>query len=407
MMLPQSSTHISVFNSNVNVNCALAAFAVLGYGFEQLLFDFNPDLRNQQTDRIIWTFGMAEVAALQLSGIGKTFAGVPVLADIDLSVSKGEIICLVGRSGCGKSTLLRIIAGVETPDFGAVRMNGAEIAGPSTFVEPEKRRIGFVFQDYALFPHLTVEQNVMFGLKGLPKAEARARAAEMIEHVRLSDLAKRYPHTLSGGEQQRVALARALAPKPDILLMDEPFSNLDRGLRDSVREETLGLLRALNTTAIMVTHDPEEALSAGDRVVLMQKGRIVQSGTGYEVHDNPVSRYAADFFCAFNKVEGRVRNGHLETPLGHFPHSGNLPEGTSAFAYIRPGAIDISGDPSAAAVNGHISSRVFMGEIEQLSIRVPGLADDLRVRSMKRAPAGLKDVRLSVDPSRVLIFTQD
>ncbi len=352
---------------------------------------------------------MAENPALQLEKIGKAFAGVNVLADIDLVVARGEIICLVGRSGCGKSTLLRIIAGVETPDAGSVRMNGAEIAGPSGFVEPEKRRIGFVFQDYALFPHLTVEQNVMFGLKGMPKEKARSRVAEMITHVRLTELAKRYPHTLSGGEQQRVALARALAPKPEILLMDEPFSNLDRGLRDSVREETLGLLRALKTTAIMVTHDPEEALSAGDRVVLMQKGRIVQTGTGYELHDNPVSRYAADFFCAFNKIEGTVRNGHVETPLGHFPHDGTLSEGATALAYIRPAAIAVtsgmdSGD--VTGIYGKVSSRTFMGEIEQLTITVPGLAEDVRVRSMRRAPSGIDNVLLSVDNKGVLVFTQ-
>lgn len=353
---------------------------------------------------------MKEVAALQLSGIGKTFGGLAVLAGIDLSVSKGEIICLVGRSGCGKSTLLRIIAGVETPNSGTVQMNGTEVAGRAVFVEPEKRRIGFVFQDYALFPHLTVEQNVIFGLKGWPRQEARARIAEMLEHVRLSDLAGRYPHTLSGGEQQRVALARALAPKPDILLMDEPFSNLDRGLRDSVREETIALLRALRTTAIMVTHDPEEALSAGDRVVLMQSGRIVQSGTGYDLHDRPISRYAADFFCAFNKVEGRVRNGHVETPLGRFSHGGDLRDGAPALVYIRPGEIEVHGTTDAPHTNllkGHVSGRMFMGEIEQLSISVPGLQRDLRVRSMKRTPIDVKDVHLSVDPKHVLIFTRD
>ena len=350
---------------------------------------------------------MSDIAALQLNNVGKHFGGVEVLADIDLDVKRGEIICLVGRSGCGKSTLLRIIAGVETPDAGSVSMNGQEIAGPAAFVEPEKRRIGFVFQDYALFPHLTVEQNVLFGLKGLPKAQALARAADMIEHVRLTDLAKRYPHTLSGGEQQRVALARALAPKPDILLMDEPFSNLDRGLRDSVREETLGLLRALKTTAIMVTHDPEEALSAGDRVVLMQKGRIVQSGTGYEVHDNPVSRYAADFFCAFNKVEGTVRNGHLETPVGNFPHGGDLREGSVALAYIRPSAITLSQHGAGADISGRIESKVFLGEIEQVSVSVPGLAHELRVRSMGRSPAEMQNVGLSVAPASVLVFTAD
>lgn len=171
---------------------------------------------------------MAGNAALELKSVGKRFGDTDVLSDIDLTVERGEIICLVGRSGCGKSTLLRIIAGVETPDHGSVCVNGAVVAGPAGFVEPEKRNIGFVFQDYALFPHLTVEQNVMFGLRSLPKAEARRRAAEMIEHVHLQELAKRYPHTLSGGEQQRVALARALAPQPGLLLMDEPFSNLDR-----------------------------------------------------------------------------------------------------------------------------------------------------------------------------------
>ncbi|KXG84766.1 ABC transporter ATP-binding protein [Agrobacterium bohemicum] len=350
---------------------------------------------------------MSGIAALQLNSIGKRFGDVDVLTDIQLTVMPGEIICLVGRSGCGKSTLLRIIAGVETPDAGAVMMNGREIAGPTTFMEPEKRRIGFVFQDYALFPHLTVEQNVLFGLKGLPRAEAKARVADMIQHVRLAELATRYPHTLSGGEQQRVALARALAPKPDILLMDEPFSNLDRGLRDSVREETLHLLRGLKTTAIMVTHDPEEALSAGDRVVLMQNGRVVQSGTGYDVHDNPVSRYAADFFCAFNKVEGTVKNGHLETPIGTFPHEGDLREGSRALAYIRPSAITLCEADSGAHIAGRITSRMFMGEIEQVSVSVVGLAQDLRVRSMRRSSADMQDVRLLVAPDRVLIFTLD
>ncbi|MET0172388.1 MAG: ABC transporter ATP-binding protein [Agrobacterium vaccinii] len=348
---------------------------------------------------------MSDIAALRLHAVGKRFGGRDVLTGIDLSVMRGEVICLVGRSGCGKSTLLRIIAGVETPDAGSVTMNGQEIAGPATFMEPEKRRIGFVFQDYALFPHLTVEQNVLFGLKGMPKAQAKARAADMIEHVRLADLAKRYPHTLSGGEQQRVALARALAPKPEILLMDEPFSNLDRGLRDSVREETLALLRELKTTAIMVTHDPEEALSAGDRVVLMQEGRVVQIGTGYEVHDNPVSRYAADFFCAFNKVEGTVRNGHVKTPLGDFPHNGTLAEGSPAYAYIRPSAISISRAGGEGDVAGRITSRVFMGEIEQVSVNVDGLAQDLRVRSMRRSPVNVDTVRLSIEKESVLMFT--
>lgn len=349
---------------------------------------------------------MAGSAALELKSVGKRFGDTDVLSGIDLAVEGGEIICLVGRSGCGKSTLLRIVAGVETPDRGSVFLNGNIVAGPAAFVEPEKRNIGFVFQDYALFPHLTVEQNVMFGLRSLPKAEARRRAAEMIEHVHLQELAKRYPHTLSGGEQQRVALARALAPQPGLLLMDEPFSNLDRGLRDSVREETLGLLRQLGTTAIMVTHDPEEALSAGDRVVLMQLGRIVQSGTGYEIHDNPKTRYAADFFCAFNKIEGRVKQGRVETPLGLLGDASDLPDGAAAVAYVRPNAISIIEDSAAKeGIAGEISSRVFLGEIEQLGIAVPGLPADLRVRTMQRTAAKTSAVRFGIDPKGVLVFT--
>ncbi|NWJ24706.1 ABC transporter ATP-binding protein [Rhizobium sp. RM] len=349
---------------------------------------------------------MAGSAALELKAVGKSYGGTNVLSDIDLTVERGEIICLVGRSGCGKSTLLRIVAGVETPEQGAVFLNATEVAGPSVFVEPETRNIGFVFQDYALFPHLTVEQNVMFGLKSLPKAQKRQRAEEMIHHVHLQDLAKRYPHTLSGGEQQRVALARALAPQPSLLLMDEPFSNLDRGLRDSVREETLGLLRQLGTTVIMVTHDPEEALSAGDRVVLMQRGRIVQVGTGYEMHDHPETRYAADFFCAFNKIDGTVSQGKVSTPLGLIGDASHFSEGQAAIAYVRPNAISILEDHDVKdGIAGEISSRVFLGEIEQLGIAVPGLAHDLRVRTMRRTPAKTTAVRFGIDPSGVLIFT--
>jgi iron(III) transport system ATP-binding protein len=188
--------------------------------------------------------------------------------------------------------------------------------------------------------------------------------------------------------------------------MDEPFSNLDRGLRDSVRDETLALLRGLDTTVIMVTHDPEEALSAGDRVVLMQEGRIVQSGSGYDLHDRPNCRYAADFFCAFNRIDGVIRNGRIETAIGSFESNAAIPDGSAALAYIRQSAITLTEDKGEGGhgIRGQISSRIFLGEIEQFGVSVPGVRDDVRIRSMQRTSFATPSVRLTVNPKGVLVF---
>ncbi|CAN7619744.1 ABC transporter ATP-binding protein [Pararhizobium sp. LjRoot238] len=344
----------------------------------------------------------AKDPALELCNVSRRFGKTVALDDVSLTISSGEIICLVGRSGCGKSTLLRMIAGVDMVDAGRILLNGDEVSGPSTFVEPEDRKIGFVFQDYALFPHLTVEQNILFGLRGRPKKTVADRVAEILEHIGIEHLKARYPHMLSGGEQQRAALARALAPQPDILLMDEPFSNLDRGLRDRVRDETLSLLKNLGTTVIMVTHDPEEALSAGDRVVLMKAGRIVQTGSGYDLHDRPVNPYAAEFFCAFNKVPGVYRQGHVETAIGRFAQRLDLGEGSAATLYIRPQGISVSREP--ADVCGRVHSRVFLGDVEQLAVKVEGLEQPLLVRTMQRLEAGTDTVGLAILPESCLAF---
>jgi iron(III) transport system ATP-binding protein len=343
---------------------------------------------------------------LTLERICRSFGTVRALDEVSLSIAHGEIVCLVGRSGCGKSSLLRIVAGVDAADSGRILLDDAEIAGPNGFVEPEDRNIGFMFQDYALFPHLSVEENVAFGLKRLPREAARARATEVIGRIGIAALAGRYPHTLSGGEQQRVALARALAPKPVILLMDEPFSNLDRGLREQVREETIATLRTLGTTAIMVTHDPEEALSAGDRVVLMQKGRIVQAGSGYEIYDHPNSLYAAEFLCSLNRIAGIVGDGRVETLLGTFPAPPGLPEGSAAVACIRPQALSLA--PPGEGMPGHIVSCSFLGEIEQISIRLEGVPDLLRLRTTDRIVAKPGEpVAVAVDPAGVLVFAAE
>ena len=340
---------------------------------------------------------------LVMEHISRRFGDTQALDDISFSLSPGEIICLVGQSGCGKSSLLRIIAGVDTADSGRISLNGAQVVGEGSFIEPEDRNVGFMFQDYALFPHLTVAENVAFGLKKLPRHEARACAADAISRIGIEALSDRYPHTLSGGEQQRVALARALAPKPVILLMDEPFSNLDRGLRERVREETITALRDLGTTAIMVTHDPEEALSAGDRVVLMRKGRIEQIGTGYEIYDHPNSLYAAEFLCPCNRLAGIYRDGRVETTLGAFPARLDLPAGSNALACIRPQALRLAA--SGEGLPGRIMASSFLGEIEQLSIRVEGVPDLLRLRTTKRISARPGEaIFLTVDPAGVLVF---
>jgi iron(III) transport system ATP-binding protein len=344
----------------------------------------------------------ASSPALDISAIRRSFGAQAALAGLSLTVARGEIVTLVGHSGCGKSTLLRVIAGIERPDGGAVVLEGEMVSGPDRFVEPEERKIGFVFQDYALFPHLTAMQNILFGLRRRPKAEAAAMAAEVISIAGIGHLTDRYPHMLSGGEQQRVALARALAPRPRILLMDEPFSNLDQGLREQVRTETIALLRTLGTTAIIVTHDPQEALSAGDRVVLMRAGEIVQVGTGYDLHDRPNCAYAAEFFSLANKIPGISRNGRMETAIGSFAHGLDLRDEESGTVYVRFQDITVSVDEGD--LPARIIRRSFQGEIEELTLDVEGLQAPIRTRTMRRLPDDAQSVRISIAPERVLAF---
>lgn len=339
--------------------------------------------------------------AVRLENVTRAFGATAAVRDMSLDIRRGEVVSLVGHSGCGKSTLLRIIAGVETIDGGRVFLDGREVDG-GTFVEPEARGVGFVFQDYALFPHLTARDNILFGLRNLARGEASARAADVIERVGIGHLADRYPHTLSGGEQQRVALARALAPRPTIVLMDEPFSNLDQGLRERVRGETLALLKSLDTTVVLVTHDPEEALSSGDRVVLMRAGEIVQAGTPYDLHDRPTSAYAAEFFCTFNKIPGIHRGERIETPFGSFPASPGSRADAAVTLYIRPSAISVS--PRIGDFSARIVERVFRGESERIRLSVEGLEQGLTAVTMERLPPDMQDVRISISTDKIIVF---
>jgi iron(III) transport system ATP-binding protein len=338
---------------------------------------------------------------LVLKGVTRHFGRVAALQDVSLEVGTGQVLCLVGHSGCGKSTLLRAIAGIETLDAGSVTIDGTEVSGDTVFVEPENRRIGFMFQDYALFPHLSVRDNVGFGLSRMPRGDRAGRVSDILGRIGIEPLADRYPHMLSGGEQQRVALARALAPQPRLLLMDEPFSNLDRGLRDLVRKETLSIVRDLGMTAVVVTHDPEEALAIGDLVALMQRGRLVEAGSGERIYDAPWTAYAARFFSRMNVIPAQLKANMLETPLGRF--SAPAMEGVPK-VLLRPQAITLANSGIAARV----LDRAVLGEIEELSLAVEGMDEPLIMRGTERHDVRPGDmVFVAVNAHEVLIFPQD
>ena len=254
--------------------------------------------------------------ALVLEGVSKSYGPVVAAEGIDLTAAPGELVTLIGPSGCGKSTTLRLVAGLERPDAGVIRIAGEVVADRHHFEQPERRRVGLVFQDHALFPHLSVARNVAFGLDGLARGERRARVGEVLELVRLTHLAGRYPHELSGGEQQRVALARALAPRPAAVLLDEPFSSLDESLRAQVRADTVAVLRETGTTGMLVTHDQTEALSVGDRVVVMRGGRIEQADTPEKVFEQPASRFVASFMGDADFLPAHVHDALLTCEIG-------------------------------------------------------------------------------------------
>ncbi|HSE07035.1 MAG TPA: ABC transporter ATP-binding protein [Nocardioidaceae bacterium] len=254
--------------------------------------------------------------ALVLEGVTKRYGSTVAVDAVDLGAAPGELITLVGPSGCGKSTTLRLVAGLERPDEGSILIAGEVAADRRHFQQPERRRVGLVFQDHALFPHLTVARNVAFGISDLPRGERNARVGEVLDMVRLGHLAGRYPHELSGGEQQRVALARALAPRPAVVLLDEPFSSLDESLRAQVRADTVAVLRETGTTGMLVTHDQTEALSVGDRVMVMNRGRIEQSDTPERVFEKPATRFVASFMGDADFLRAHVRDALLTCEIG-------------------------------------------------------------------------------------------
>lgn len=283
---------------------------------------------------------------LSLEGLTRRFDGRAAVSELSLDVNAGEIVCLLGPSGCGKSTTLRIAAGVEEQDSGQVRVDGRLVSGNGTHMPPEDRSIGLMFQDFALFPHLTVAENVAFGL-GRREPNRAAVVSGYLRRVGLAGYEDKYPHMLSGGEQQRVALARALAPKPRIMLMDEPFSGLDNRLRDEVRDEALSILKEEGTAVLLVTHEPDEAMRMADRIALMRAGEIVQIGAPYHVYNYPIDRQAAAFFSDINVVHGSVQSMHTETPFGLFLTPGMVDDADVEIV-VRPQHLDIHEDEGTA-----------------------------------------------------------
>jgi iron(III) transport system ATP-binding protein len=347
----------------------------------------------------------AFASELVFDKVTRTFGATEVLRGVDLVVHPGEIVCLLGPSGSGKTTLLRIASGIEQPTSGEVRIDGVVMAGPGKFVPPEKRRVGLMFQDFALFPHLTVEANVAFGLRNVPTAAARRAARSLLARVGLAHHAGSRPHMLSGGEQQRVALARALLPRPAVLLMDEPFSGLDVQLRAEMQVETLRLLRETRSTGLIVTHAPDEALRLADRIAVLHSGRLVQIGKAEDLYRFPADLFVARLFSEINEIPMTVTGGALRTPFGAFS-APDLDEGDAAVLCIRKRSLrlvqPVAGGESVA---GRVLGVRFLGDSVAMDLVVEGIEQPLTalIREERARPKG-SDVRVWLDAADVLVF---
>ena len=306
---------------------------------------------------------------LEISGLTHRYGDTRVVDDVSLAVAPGEVHCLMGPSGCGKTTTLRIVAGLAPLQAGTVHLGGQMLACPGMSVPCEQRRIGLMFQDLALFPHLSIAANVGFGLKSMGRSERRRRVGELLRLVELERHADKFPHQLSGGEQQRAALARALAPRPRLMLLDEPFSALDSGLRAEVREHILGLLREAGVPTLLVTHDPDEAVNAGDKVHVMQEGALVQSAAPDGLYRDPANEFIANFFGPTLKFASRVRGGLVTTPLGMIA-APERSDGEDVDILFRTEAIHLRADYRGDGLAGHIVGCRRVGPACNLSIRL-------------------------------------
>lgn len=348
---------------------------------------------------------MSRVDSLELIGVSHSYGGLPAVRNVSLMVGPGEIVCLLGPSGCGKSTTLRLAAGLEDLQAGEVRIGGRIVAlsrdGRSESVPTEARQVGMVFQDHALFPHLRVRENIAFGLHDASPVERSRQVEQLAAKLGLGPHLDKYPHQLSGGEQQRVALARALAPRPQVMLLDEPFSSLDGRLRDQIRADTKALLAESGTPALMVTHDPEEAMLMADRIGLMREGWLEQVATPAEIYFQPASAFAARFLSETNEVQFAVTGGRIETPWGALPASG-LAEGSKALAVFRPESLfESQAGPEFLVVEARQLGPARRLELAFSGGELPRIVARLPAGPMP-APGSL--IRLALNPAACFVF---
>lgn len=347
---------------------------------------------------------VAFAAGAQFDNVGFLRGDQEILSAINFELRPREIICLVGPSGCGKTTVLRLLGGAERVSSGRITIDRKIVSDKNHFIAPERRHVGMVFQDYALFPHLSVMDNVLFGLNKIEKSAAHAQAVNALQRVGLIEKAKAFPNTLSGGEQQRVALARAIAPRPSILLLDEPFSSLDQRLRDEVRTQTLAVLRETRASCVIVTHDPEEALALADRVIVMRSGRIIQIGTPEDIYKNPIDSETAEFFSLCNIVDAEQSQEGLLTPFGIIPQPQQADRNLKNYRVIlRLHALEPCAPSEGRACL--VKEKIYEGEFTRLSLLPEGMEKLFWARVPSHMAVKLGDQkRFKINPEHSIVF---